>query len=154
MIRRDFFELVDHAVGNGIGVKFSTNGTYIDADAARRLAAMDYLDVQISLDGIDAATNDAVRGAGSYDVARRAMDHLAAAGFGPFKISVVVTRHNVDQLDEFKALADGYGAQLRVTRLRPSGRGADSWAALHPTADQQRRDLPLAAGARRRRAHR
>ena len=64
MIRRDFFELVDHAVGNGIGVKFSTNGTFLDAAAARRLAAMDYLDVQISLDGIDAATNDAVRGAG------------------------------------------------------------------------------------------
>ena len=66
MVRRDFFELVDYAIGNGIGVKFSTNGTFIDADKARRLAAMDYLDIQISLDGIDAATNDAVRGAGSY----------------------------------------------------------------------------------------
>ena len=137
MIRRDFFELVDHAVGNGIGVKFSTNGTFLDAAAARRLAAMDYLDVQISLDGIDAATNDAVRGRGSYATARRAMDALRDAGFGPFKISVVVTRHNVDQLDEFKALADSYGAQLRVTRLRPSGRGADTWSELRPTGDQQ-----------------
>jgi mycofactocin radical SAM maturase len=137
MIRRDFFELVAYAVDHGIGVKFSTNGTYLDAPAARRLAAMDYLDVQISLDGVDAPTNDHVRGGGSYAAARRAMDHLAEAGFGPFKISVVVTRHNVDQLDEFKALADGYGAQLRVTRLRPSGRGADSWGELHPTNDQQ-----------------
>ena len=137
MIRRDFFALVDHAVGNGIGVKFSTNGTFLDAAAARRLAAMDYLDVQISLDGIDAATNDAVRGTGSYATARRAMDALRDAGFGPFKISVVVTRHNVDQLDEFKALADSYGAQLRVTRLRPSGRGADTWHELRPTGDQQ-----------------
>ena len=54
----------------------------------------------------DAATNDAVRGIGSYAIVRRAMDHLAEAGFGPFKISIVVTRHNVDQLDGFKALAD------------------------------------------------
>jgi mycofactocin radical SAM maturase len=137
MIRKDFFELVTYAVDHGIGVKFSTNGTYLDADAARRLAAMDYMDVQISLDGATAAINDPVRGVGSYDTARRAMDHLAAAEFGPFKISVVVTRHNVDQLDDFKALADGYGAQLRVTRLRPSGRGADSWHELHPTNDQQ-----------------
>jgi mycofactocin radical SAM maturase len=137
MIRRDFFELVEYSVANGIGVKFSTNGAFIDAEKARRLTAMDYLDIQISLDGTDAATNDAVRGAGSYATARRAMDHLAEAGFGPFKISVVVTRHNVDQLDEFKALADGYGAQLRVTRLRPSGRGADSWHELHPTNAQQ-----------------
>jgi [mycofactocin precursor peptide]-tyrosine decarboxylase / 3-amino-5-[(4-hydroxyphenyl)methyl]-4,4-dimethylpyrrolidin-2-one synthase len=37
-----------------------------------------------------------------------------------------------------KSLADAYGAQLRVTRLRPSGRGADSWHELHPTQDQQR----------------
>jgi mycofactocin radical SAM maturase len=138
MIRRDFFELLEYSIGSGIGVKFSTNGTYIDADNARRLAAMDYLDIQISLDGIDAATNDAVRGAGSYATARRAMDNLAAAGFGPFKISVVVTRHNVDQLDQFKALADSYGAQLRITRLRPSGRGADTWHDLHPTNAQQR----------------
>jgi mycofactocin radical SAM maturase len=137
MIRKDFFELVTYAVDHGVGVKFSTNGTYLDADAALRLAAMDYLDVQISLDGIDAATNDHVRGTGSYAAARRAMDNLAAAGFGPFKLSIVVTRHNVDQLDDFKALADTYGAQLRVTRLRPAGRGADSWHELHPTHQQQ-----------------
>lgn len=142
MIRRDFFELVEYAIGNGIGVKFSTNGAFIDADKARRLTALDYLDIQISLDGTDATTNDAVRGDGSYDTAIRAMDHLRDAGFvernGPFKISVVVTRHNVDQLDEFKALADSYGAQLRITRLRPSGRGADAWHDLHPTNAQQR----------------
>ncbi len=137
MIRRDFFEIVEYSISQGIGVKFSTNGAFIDADKARRLAAMDYLDVQISLDGTDAATNDAVRGDGSYATAIRAMEHLRDADFGPFKISVVVTRHNVDQLDEFKALADSFGAQLRVTRLRPSGRGADSWHDLHPTNAQQ-----------------
>lgn len=142
MVRRDFFELLEYAIGCGIGVKFSTNGAFIDQEKARRLAALDYLDIQISLDGTDAATNDAVRGTGSFDTAIRAMDHLRDAGFvernGPFKLSVVVTRHNVDQLDEFKALADSYGAQLRVTRLRPSGRGADSWHVLHPTNAQQR----------------
>jgi mycofactocin radical SAM maturase len=138
MIRRDFFDIVGHAVDNGVGVKFSTNGAFIDSRAARRLASMDYLDIQVSLDGTDAATNDAVRGAGSYDTAMRAMRNLSDAGFGPFKISVVVTRHNVDQLDGFKALADSFGAQLRVTRLRPAGRGADSWHRLHPTNAQQR----------------
>jgi mycofactocin radical SAM maturase len=138
MVRRDFFELVEYSVASGIGVKFSTNGAFIDADKARRLAAMDYLDIQISLDGVDAATNDAVRGVGSFDLARRAMDNLAAADFGPFKISVVVTRQNVPQLDQFKALADSYGAQLRITRLRPSGRGVDSWNDLHPANGQQR----------------
>ena len=137
-VRSDFWELVDYATAHRVGVKFSTNGIKITPEVARRLAASDYVDVQISLDGATAEVNDAVRGEGSYATALRAMDRLADAGFGPFKISVVVTRHNVDQLDEFKALADSYGAQLRVTRLRPSGRGADSWHDLHPTNAQQR----------------
>ena len=136
-IRSDFYDLVEYSVAQGVGVKFSTNGSTINAARATRLASMDYVDVQISIDGADAATNDAVRGAGSYASARTAMDHLAAAGFGPFKISVVMTRHNIGQLDDFESLADGYGAQLRLTRLRPSGRGADTWAELHPTSDQQ-----------------
>ncbi len=136
-IRPDFFELIDYSVSRGVGVKFSTNGSTMTPERARRLAGSDYVDVQISIDGAVAATNDHVRGAGSYAAARRAMDLLAEAGFGPFKISVVVTRHNVAELDAFEALADGYGAQLRLTRLRPSGRGADVWSELHPTAQQQ-----------------
>jgi len=140
MLRRDFFTIIDYATTSGVGVKFSTNGTYIDDAAARRLAAMDYLDVQISIDGADADTNDLVRGRGSWATARRAMDALAAADFGEFKISVVVTRENVTQLDDLLAIADAYGAQLRITRLRPAGRGADTWHRLHPT-DAQQRDL-------------
>ena len=56
MIRKDFFEILEHAERNNIGVKFSTNGTYITAENAQRLAAMNYLDIQISIDGADAAT--------------------------------------------------------------------------------------------------
>ena len=138
MVRRDFFELLEHAEHCNIGVKFSTNGAFITPENARRLAAMNYLDIQISLDGADRETNDRVRGEGSYDIAIRAMDNLRDASFGRFKISVVMTRDNVSQLDEFNALADSYGAQLRITRLRPAGRGADTWNELHPTAAQQR----------------
>jgi mycofactocin radical SAM maturase len=137
-VRRDFWELVEYATAHHVGVKFSTNGSRIDAARAEWLRACDYVDVQISLDGATAEVNDAVRGEGSFAMARTAMEHLAAADFGPFKISIVVTRHNVAQLDEFRAMADGYGAQLRLTRLRPAGRGADSWHDLHPTNDQQR----------------
>jgi mycofactocin radical SAM maturase len=147
-VRPDFTELLDYAVGQGVGVKFSTNGVKITPELARRLAATDYVDVQISLDGATEEVNDAVRGSGSYATAMRAIRHLAAAGFAGFKLSVVVTRHNVSQLGQFKAIADRFGAQLRLTRLRPSGRGADVWHELHPTAAQQRElyDWLLARG--------
>ena len=136
-VRSDFWELLDYATSHDVGVKFSTNGIKVDAEAARRIAANSYVDIQISIDGATADVNDAVRGQGSYDTAVRALQHLHAAGVSP-KLSVVCTRHNISQLDEFKAIADRYGAQLRLTRLRPSGRGADVWDDLHPTAAQQR----------------
>ena len=72
MVRRDFFELLDHAQHCNIGVKFSTNGAFITSENARRLAAMNYLDIQISLDGADRETNDRIRGAGSYEKIGRA----------------------------------------------------------------------------------
>ncbi|MEO8889841.1 MAG: mycofactocin radical SAM maturase [Jatrophihabitantaceae bacterium] len=137
-VRPDFWELVDYATEHHVGVKFSTNGVKITPEVALRLATSDYVDVQISLDGATADVNDAVRGDGSYATALRAMQNLADAGFTGFKISVVMTRQNVDQLDAFKAIADRFAAQLRITRLRPSGRGADVWDELHPTAAQQR----------------
>jgi mycofactocin radical SAM maturase len=137
MTRPDFFELMEYAIDHRIGVKFSTNGTLIDRRAARWIATTDYLDVQISLDGVSDAVNDAIRGPGSFSRARQAMDLLAAERF-PFKVNHVVTRRSFDQLDELHALVTGLGGQLRVTRLRPSGRGRQVWHALKLTQQQNR----------------
>jgi len=137
-IRPDFWHLLEYAIAHQVGIKFSTNGSRITPEKARFLAATDYVDVQVSIDGATADINDPLRGEGTYDTALQALTNLAEAGFKDAKISVVVTRDNVHQLDEFKALADKFGATLRLTRLRPSGRGADIWDELHPTAQQQR----------------
>lgn len=50
---------------------------------------------------------------------------------------MVCRRQNIGQLDEFKTIADHYGAILRLTWLRPSGRGADVGDELHPLPEQQ-----------------
>jgi mycofactocin radical SAM maturase len=137
-VRADFWELIDYATAHRVGVKFSTNGSRITPAVADALAATEYVDVQVSIDGANAAVNDAIRGAGSFAAATAAMEHLASAGMVNFKLSVVLTRHNADQLDALEALATRYSAQLRLTRLRPSGRGARVWRELHPTNAQQR----------------
>jgi mycofactocin radical SAM maturase len=137
-IRPDFWHLLDYAVAHHVGVKFSTNGVRLTTERARVLASTDYVDVQVSLDGATADVNDRVRGEGSYATALRALDNLAEAGFENAKLSVVVTRENISQLDAFKRLADDRGATLRLTRLRPSGRGVDVWDDLHPLPAQQR----------------
>lgn len=137
-VRSDFWEIIDYATSHDVGVKFSTNGVRITEENAASLAKNDYVDIQISLDGATAEVNDAIRGPGSFDLAIRALERLSNAGMTRLKISVVCTRTNISQLDEFKALADRFGAQLRLTRLRPAGRGADVWNDLHPTQAQQR----------------
>jgi mycofactocin radical SAM maturase len=128
---------MDYALARGIGVKFSTNGTLIDDDAAAWIASRDYLDVQISIDGATADTSDPIRGEGSYDRARQAMERLAKHRF-PFKINTTVTRHNYPQIDDLYALSQRYGAELRLTRLRPTGRGGAVWQDLRPTHEQNR----------------
>src|SRR6201984_1911923 len=45
-VRPDFWELLDYATEHQVGVKFSTNGIKLDAAAARRLAASDYVAVR------------------------------------------------------------------------------------------------------------
>ena len=118
-IRPDFWHLLEYSVAHNVGVKFSTNGSRITSSRAAWLASTDYVDVQVSLDGATAGVNDALRGEGTHEVALRALDNLANAGFANAKLSVVVTRENVHQLDAFKEIADSRGATLRLTRLRP-----------------------------------
>lgn len=136
-IRSDFWDLISYAVGRGVGVKFSTNGSRIDQQRANQLALMDYVDVQVSLDGATAEVNDRVRGVGSFQTAVTALERLAEANFVDPKISVVVTKQNVHQLDDFASLAELFGGTLRLTRLRPSGRGVDVWDELRLEAGQQ-----------------
>ncbi|HYG62428.1 MAG TPA: methyltransferase domain-containing protein [Thermoanaerobaculia bacterium] len=65
-----------------------TNGLLLDPDRCGRLAAMagesDYsLDLRISLDGYDAATNDPIRGDGTFERILAGVRNLAAAGIDP-----------------------------------------------------------------------
>jgi AdoMet-dependent heme synthase len=65
-----------------------TNGVLIRPEAARRLRAMAdaspySLDLRISLDGWDAATNDPIRGDGSFDRILAGVRNLAEAGLLP-----------------------------------------------------------------------
>jgi mycofactocin radical SAM maturase len=137
MLRRDFFDLMDHALTRGIGVRFSTNGSRIDAAAARWIAARDYLDLQISIDGARAETNDRIRGEGAFAQAFAAMTRLAGEGIS-FKINATVTATSYPEIDDLYALAGRFGAGLRLTRLRPTGRGLAVWQGLRPSPAQNR----------------
>jgi len=73
-----------------------TNGLLLDDGRVARLrelaaASRFSLDLRISLDGYDARTHDAIRGAGTFDRATRAAARLAAAGLNPVVTVTEVT---------------------------------------------------------------
>nr|BBH95441.1 putative coenzyme PQQ synthesis protein E PqqE [Thermogemmatispora argillosa] len=115
----------------------STNGTLITPERARRLAALEPIYFQVSLDGATPETNDRIRGRDAFRRALRGLERLAAAGLS-LTVNSVLTRYSFPELDRLYAIASSFGAKLRVTRLRPSGRGRTVWAELHPTREQYR----------------
>ncbi|MBI3635347.1 MAG: radical SAM protein [Candidatus Rokubacteria bacterium] len=98
-----------------------TNGTLIDGDVAERLAAMAAasaysLEIRVSIDGVTARANDAIRGHGSFEKALRATTLLAARGLVP-----IVTATTLAAGDDGHPLYDRLRALLRehgVTRPR------------------------------------
>jgi mycofactocin biosynthetic radical S-adenosylmethionine protein MftC len=127
-LRADFMDLLEYAQTRGITTCVSTNGSLVTYETARRLAAMPLLYLQVSLDGATAATNDAIRGAGSYERALDAVRLLAGQGLRGFSVNLVVTRLNFAELDAFCDLAESHGAKARLSRLRPAGAAREVWS--------------------------
>ncbi|MCL4318841.1 MAG: mycofactocin radical SAM maturase [Firmicutes bacterium] len=134
--RLDFIELLTYATERGLPCQFSTNGMLITAERAKRLGELADIRVQVSLDGADVETNDAIRGTGSYVGALRALDLLGREPLDELWLNSVVTRRNIDQLDDLYNIAKDKGARLRLARMRPSGRGQASWNDLHLSLEQ------------------
>ncbi len=134
-LRQDFLDLLEDCHNRGLTTCVSTNGTLIDDALAKRLSKLTMLYLQVSLDGATADVNDSIRGRGTYATVIGAVECLARNRV-PFSINTVLTRLNYPQLDDLQNLAGEFGADLRVSRFRPSGRGKESKAALGPTRDQ------------------
>ena len=128
-MRPDFLELMDYAHQKGMVTCISTNGTLIDKAIARRLDNK-LVYIQVSLDGATPASNDAIRGRGSFHKVIQALQCLHQRDI-EVSINTVLTRRSFSELDQLKELAASFGAKLRVSRFRPSGRGKNSWTQLN-----------------------
>jgi mycofactocin radical SAM maturase len=126
-LREDFLDILEYAQQKGLTTCVSTNGTLLTDELVRRLAAMDGLFLQVSLDGATAETNDAIRGAGTFGRVMTGVECLRRHGFGGLSLNMVVTRVNVGEIGAFGALAAALGAKARLSRFRPAGAGCVVW---------------------------
>jgi len=86
-LNREILEIIEAALALG-PVSVLTNGLLIRPETATRLRALAdaspySLDLRVSIDGADAATNDPVRGEGTFDRIVAALAVLARAGMNP-----------------------------------------------------------------------
>ena len=131
------WDVLEHARERELVMCISTNGTLITRERARRLAQLEPIYFQVSLDGGTPQTNDRIRGEGVFQRAMRGLELLAAENLS-LTVNSVLTRYSFDELDRLYDIAASFNSRLRVTRLRPSGRGQDVWDDLHPTREQYR----------------
>lgn len=131
------WQVLEHCRERELVMCVSTNGTLITQARARRLAQLEPIYFQVSLDGGTPETNDRIRGAGVFKRALRGLELLAAENLS-LTVNSVLTRYSFYELDRLYEIAVNHNSKLRVTRLRPSGRGKDVWDELHPTREQYR----------------
>jgi len=86
-LNREILPIVEALLEKG-PVSILTNGLLVKPETAARLKSLSdgsaySLDLRVSIDGLDAATNDAIRGAGSFERALAGLRALAEAGLNP-----------------------------------------------------------------------
>ncbi len=129
LLKDYFLKLLRYIHTQGIVTCVSTNGTALTAEAVGLFTDNPLVNVQVSLDGATAEVNDRIRGEGTFRNIISGIELLSGRNI-PLSVNTVVTARNYHQLDALKALAKTYGANLRVSRFRPSGRARQSWDAL------------------------
>ncbi|CAK0756325.1 putative Elp3 domain-containing protein [Gammaproteobacteria bacterium] len=119
--------LLERTHNTGITVRLLTNGTQLDEQRAHFIAAR-VDEVQISLDGTNAAMHDAIRGPGSFLGATTGARYLLAAGLPNTHLtfSAQISSALATVVESFLILAEQLGAgAVRFLPVRPSGRAAD-----------------------------
>lgn len=96
LLRRDLLEVLQELRGIGLSLSLVTNGTRLTPGIAVRLARLD-IEVAVSLDSLDRATYQAIRGA---DQLRQAMRGIAALADYPHAkyLTCILSERNRDQV--------------------------------------------------------
>jgi mycofactocin biosynthetic radical S-adenosylmethionine protein MftC len=147
LLRPDFFEIAELVAHHHMAARLCTNAEAIDDAVARRLAATSFHSISVSLDGPDAATHDALRGAGSFARLSRGVQAMVRAGVGPIRLRFTLSRLNAITVPRLEETARQLGIERVVVRPFRPNRPADV-GSLHylERCDYERaRDLAVAS---------
>jgi radical SAM protein with 4Fe4S-binding SPASM domain len=144
LLRRDLFDVIDLATAHGLHPCVTTNGLRITEEIARAFGERQLVWLNVSLEGATAATNDRIRGAGTFD---RVLERLQVlARHARFTLAFTLMSTNVHEVEACAELAQRVGADTAVFRpLYPVG-VARQHLELMPTFAQYGDALATLAG--------
>lgn len=125
MLHPQFREIALALQKSGLSTDMETNGTLIDADAARFLRVSAQIGfISVSIDSVDPAAHDAFRGIrGAHDRAIAGVRNLIDVGYRP-QIIMSPHRGNVGEVDALVEFAVGLGAgSVKFNPVTKIGRG-------------------------------
>lgn len=135
MCHKDFYKIAEEAKRLGMALRIYSNG-YLMADrkVARRIAALNPMEVEISIHGARAESHEALtKIRGSFDKTVRAVENLVAEGLSVL-VKVPITRLNQDELFEIRELGDRIGCRINFDAvITPKDDGDLSPLDLRPT---------------------
>lgn len=112
LVRKDWFELASYARSLGFALRFYTNGTLIDDEAADRIASLSPLGVEISVLGGIAATHDAVvRRRGAFEKTLAGVRRLRERSVSTLLKCVVMDR-NAHELTTLERIGRELGCDV------------------------------------------
>ena len=126
LVRKDFFQVANHAVKRGLYVSVATNGTLLTKANVRRLKEIGVHYVEVSIDGANAKTHDDFRGVpGAFNKAVEGLKNCAEEDLC-ICMATTATKSNLTEIPGIIDLAEEIGAE-RFTYFNfiPTGRGKD-----------------------------
>ncbi|WLR42366.1 TIGR04053 family radical SAM/SPASM domain-containing protein [Bacillus carboniphilus] len=128
LMRPDVFEIASYAIKKGIRVSMTPSATpNVTKEAIEKAKKIGLSRWAFSLDGPTASIHDHFRGtSGSFDLTMQSIQHIHDLEL-PLQINTVVSRYNLDQLEEMVKLVEKLNCVLwSVFFLVPTGRGKES----------------------------
>jgi MoaA/NifB/PqqE/SkfB family radical SAM enzyme len=127
------YDVISAASSLGVSTCLISNGTLIDAAAARRLAQSRLGRLVVSIDGNEAATHDATRGVpGAFDLSMRGLGLvLAQPGRPAVNVAAIFHGRNLRELPALTARVREMGAE--GINFQPLGQSGEGWRELWPS---------------------
>lgn len=128
LMRPDVYDIAEYAIKKGVRVSMTPSATpNVTKEAIQKAKEVGLARWAFSLDGPTAEIHDHFRGTkGSFDLTMRAIKYLHELEI-PIQINTVISRYNVNALDEMAKLVEDLDCVLwSVFFLVPTGRGKDT----------------------------